>query len=172
MAKFGNTKARIIFSARQQLEKMIYLNPQRTPDLNIFSRGRLESILPDFPPKRYQTIYDLSQEESDNLKASRVSQELKPIRDSLKQIQRNVEDFINSLHPFSNNEFGKDFILDHPDFRQRKFFQPLPSPFKIECDIETYNNKFPIFKKPAPAQDGKSGNADPPRPLVNVFKSR
>jgi integrase/recombinase XerD len=102
-------------------------------------------------PKRYQTIYDLSKAEFDNLKASRVSQELKPTRDSLKQIQHNVDDFLNSLHPFSYNEFEKEFILDHPAFRQRKFLQPLPAPFKIECDIETYKNKFPIFKKPAPA---------------------
>jgi len=97
-------------------------------------------------PKRYQTIYDLTQEEFNNLKASRVSENLKPIRDSLKKIQHKVEDFISTLHPFSYAELEKNFILGHPDFRQRKSFQPLPAPLKIECDLQTYKNKFPIFK--------------------------
>src|SRR5580658_2944850 len=71
-------------------------------------------------PKRYQTIYDLTQDEFDNLSASRVSEKMKVIRDNLKQVQRNAEDVVNSLQPFNYREFEKDYILNNPFFRQRK----------------------------------------------------
>ncbi len=63
-------------------------------------------------PERYQTIFDLSQEEFDNLSASRVSEKLKKIRDDLKLIQRKAEDVAYSLGPFNFEEFEKDFIAD------------------------------------------------------------
>lgn len=101
-------------------------------------------------PKRYQTIFDLSQKDFDHLKASRVSQELKPIKESLKQIQRNVEDVINAMQLFSFQKFEKEFILGHSDFKQRKNFQLKSEPLKLQHDVQTYRNKFPIFKKPVP----------------------
>ncbi|HEY4936623.1 MAG TPA: hypothetical protein VII44_08585, partial [Puia sp.] len=43
----------------------------------------------DSEPRRYQTIYDLTQEEFNYLSANRITDGLKLIRDNLKQIKRN-----------------------------------------------------------------------------------
>lgn len=51
-------------------------------------------------PKRYQTIFDLTQQEFYNLSASRISDNLRMIRDYLKKLQRNAEDSISGIDPF------------------------------------------------------------------------
>jgi integrase len=104
-------------------------------------------------PKRYQTIYDLTQEEFNNLSASRVSEKIKVIRDNLKQIQRNAEDVINSLQPFSYQEFEKDYVLNNQFFRQRKSIKAALLPVSYEFNVAEYEHRFPIYKLPKPEPD-------------------
>ena len=101
-------------------------------------------------PGRYQIIYDLSQEEFDNLSASRVSEKLKKIRDDLKLIQRKAEDAAGSLDPFNFEEFEKDFIADNPFFRQCKSVRPNLAPVSYKFDVSVYEYRFPILKLPLP----------------------
>jgi len=104
-------------------------------------------------PKRYQTIYDLTQPEFDNLSASRVSEASKIIRANLKQIQRTAEDAANSLQPFSFDEFEKDYILNNPFFHQRKSIKAALVPATNEFNVAEYEHRFPIFKLPKPEPD-------------------
>ncbi len=101
-------------------------------------------------PERYQTVYDLSQEEFDNLSASRVAEKLKKIRDDLRLIQRKAADAAASLEPFTFEEFEKDFIADNPLFRQRKSVRPNLVPVSYKFDVSVYQYRFPILKLPLP----------------------
>lgn len=100
-------------------------------------------------PQRYQTIYDLTQEEYDNLSASRVSEKLKKIRDDLKLIQRRAEDVASILNPFSYQEFEKDFVYNNPLFRQRKYIKDVHTfvAVKDKFDYAPFYKKFPILKE-------------------------
>lgn len=104
-------------------------------------------------PKRYQTIYDLTQEEFDNLSASRVSEKLKKVRDSLKLIQRQAEEVVHTLHPFRYQEFEKEFVLNNPLFHQRKSLKEALVPVTFEFNLADYEHRFPIFKLPKPEPD-------------------
>ncbi|MGI8583818.1 MAG: hypothetical protein ACR2KX_16595 [Chitinophagaceae bacterium] len=57
----------------------------------------------------YQTIFDLSKDEYKKLSSSRISDELKKIRDQLRSIERDAEDLID-IEIFSFAEFEKDYI--------------------------------------------------------------
>ncbi|OQP51106.1 hypothetical protein A4H97_00025 [Niastella yeongjuensis] len=104
-------------------------------------------------PKRYQTVYDLSQEEFSMVtdrKARNISEKLKEIRTNLKLIERNAEDKARLLQPFTYEEFEKDFILNNPFFHQRKSIKANLVPVTYEFNIAEYENRFPIFKLPPP----------------------
>lgn len=101
--------------------------------------------------KRYQTLFDLTQQDFDNLwGASRVSDKNRIVREELKELQRRSEDQIKSQQPFSFKEFEREFVLGNPSLRQRKHLRPKQAPMVVECDLETYREKFPIFKNPTP----------------------
>ena len=68
-------------------------------------------------PRRYQTIYDLTESEYENLSASRVSEPMQKIRESLKLIKRRAEDAATALNPFSFEDFEKGFVFDNPLLR-------------------------------------------------------
>jgi hypothetical protein len=52
-------------------------------------------------PQRYQAIFDLNEEDFNKLSASRISSELKEVRDKIKEIARSAEETIKKLVPFS-----------------------------------------------------------------------
>lgn len=104
-------------------------------------------------PKRYQTVYDLTQEEFNTItdrKARNISEKLKEIRSSLKLIERNAEDKARLVQPFTYDEFEKDFILNNPFFHQRKSIKANQVPVAYEFNVAEYENRFPIFKLPTP----------------------
>ena len=98
-------------------------------------------------PQRYQTIYDLTQEEYKSLSAPRVSEKMQKIRDNLKLIHRNAEDAVNALNPFSYQEFEKDYIYNNPLFRQRKHIKKVHvmTTAKDEFDYSPFHKKYPIL---------------------------
>lgn len=99
----------------------------------------------------YQTIYDLSKEEYKKLSSSRISEDLKIIRDQLRSIERNAEAVVD-YESFSFIEFEKDYILNNPLFHQRKSIKEIVIPQSYEFDISLYLHRFPIFKEEPPAQ--------------------
>jgi integrase len=104
-------------------------------------------------PQRYQTIYDLSQEEYENLSASRVSEKMQKIRDSLKLIKRKAEDVANGLNPFRFEDFEKAYIYNNPLFRQRKHIKKAAVATQVkpdDFDYAPYYKKFPLLSAPGP----------------------
>ena len=104
-------------------------------------------------PRRYQTIYDLTQAEYENLSATRVSDQMQKIRDSLKLIKRKAEDAATALNPFSFNDFEKGYIFGNPLFRQRKHIKKVVAAAYArpdDFDYSPYYKKFPILTAPAP----------------------
>ena len=98
----------------------------------------------------YQTIFDLSKEEYKKLSSSRISDELKKIRDQLRSIERDAEEVIDP-ETFSFTEFEKDYILNNPLFHQRKSIKQIVSHQAYQFDLSLYLHRFPIFKEETPA---------------------
>jgi integrase/recombinase XerD len=97
-------------------------------------------------PQRYQTVYELTQQEYDNLSASRVSEKMQKVRDELKLIKRGAEDLADKLEPFTFAEFEKEFILNNPFFRQRRVFKKAAGSANLadyKFDFTPYHKKFP-----------------------------
>lgn len=104
-------------------------------------------------PKRYQTVFDLSEKEFSTLYARNVSSHLRTIRDELKQIQRKAEDAATGLSPFTFAEFEKDFILNNSSFHQRKTIKKATALVNHSFNEVLYGNRFPIFRLPKPEPD-------------------
>jgi integrase/recombinase XerD len=104
-------------------------------------------------PRRYQTIYDLTESEYENLSASRVSEPMQKIRGSLKLIKRKAEDAATALNPFSFEDFEKGFVFDNPLLRQRKHITKAAAVGYTrpdDFDYRPYYKKFPLLKAPIP----------------------
>ena len=102
-------------------------------------------------PQRYQTIYDLTEKEYNNLSASRVSDQMQKVRDSLKEIKRKAEEIISILEPFSFDDFKKDFVFNNPLFRQRKYLKNKVITTALnndDFDYTPFHKKFPILMEP------------------------
>jgi integrase len=110
-------------------------------------------VIHDSVPERYQTIYNLTQEEYDKLSAPRLSKELQEIRDKLQEINRTAEVAAKEVLPFSFKEFEKYYILSNPLFKKRKQ-KPSEGKYEnVEIDWEPYQRKFPILNENHPDQD-------------------
>jgi len=101
----------------------------------------------DRVPTRYQTIYELTEEEFKKLSSPRIGTDLQSIREKLKEVQWNAEKVAKTLEPFSFEEFEKDFILNHPLFHQRKSIKQSIAPANYLFDRKLYEHRFPIFKE-------------------------
>lgn len=104
-------------------------------------------------PKRYQTIFDLSEQDFNTISAKNMSAHLRTIRDELKKIQRGAEDVAIDLSPFTFAEFEKDYILNNPSFHQRKAIKETTALINHEFNEVMYDNRFPIFRLPKPEPD-------------------
>ena len=68
----------------------------------------------------YQTTFDVSQKDYNKLSASRISNELKAVRDSLKEIDRAANNIIKNFESFSFETFESKFIVNNVFFKERK----------------------------------------------------
>ena len=98
-------------------------------------------------PQRYQTIFDLTQEEYNKLSAPRINVQLQEIRDKLKGIELSALNAVKALDPFTFEEFEKDYILNNLLFRQRCSLKKEISPNNYLFDRTLYEHRFPIFKE-------------------------
>ncbi len=110
-------------------------------------------VVHDSNPKRYQTIYDLSEKDFKNLAAARVTDRLHQIRLKLQEIERTGTDLALKLEPFQWQDFEKEFILENSEFKQRKSIKAIPEKVHFESYGIEYDRRFPIFNLP-PAEEG------------------
>ncbi|WP_341838617.1 site-specific integrase [Chitinophaga pollutisoli] len=104
-------------------------------------------------PRRYQTVYDLSEEEFKALSSRQKSECLKKMQETLKQLQRNAEEAAAGLQPFTLEGFEKAFILNNPSFHQRKAIKEVAELDNHPFNQVMYDNRFPIFRLPKPEPD-------------------
>jgi len=98
-------------------------------------------------PVRYQTIFELSQEEFKKLSSPRLSAELQAIKDKLKEIEWHADKAAKLLDPFNFEESEKDYILANPHFHQRKSIKKSNTPATCSFNRTLYEHRFPIFKE-------------------------
>lgn len=96
-------------------------------------------------PEYYQTVFDLSKDDWEKLSASRISNELQAVRDRLREMERQAENAIKELAPFSFSEFEKTFVKSHPHFRRRKERQQIEESNQAEFDYKPFHKKFPLL---------------------------
>ena len=98
----------------------------------------------------YQTIFDLQKDDYSKLSAPRIGSSLLDIRDRLKSLSREAEDYIKDMSSFSFYEFERDFITAHELFRRRKKLKtPEPDQMNLPYafDYSPYLRRFSIFKE-------------------------
>lgn len=96
--------------------------------------------------KEYQTVYDLSEEDFNKLEASNISKPLQKVRDGLKTIRSEVGAIVKQDDNFSFEEFKRDYITGHAQFKQRKSKPaPVPEANPSQFDFSEYYKRFPIL---------------------------
>jgi integrase/recombinase XerD len=98
----------------------------------------------------YQTIFDLTKDEYSKLSAPRIGSSLLDIRDRLKSLNREAEDYIKDVSSFSFYEFERDFITAHELFKRRqKLRAPEPDQKNVQYtfDYSPYLRRFSIFSE-------------------------
>jgi integrase len=101
----------------------------------------------------YQTVYNLTQEEFDRLTATRISNDLQSVRDSLKEIKRTADNAAKEMEPFSFLEFEREFIVGNSQFKRRKAKEDELPATGFEFDYSPYEKRFPILKEVHPGKD-------------------
>ncbi|MBD0296806.1 MAG: site-specific integrase [Flavisolibacter sp.] len=96
-------------------------------------------------PEYYQTIFNLSKDEWEKLSASRISNELQQIRDKLRDLERQADNAVKELTPFSFSEFEKTFIKSHPHIRQKREKQDTVTVGTDDFDYTPFYKKFPLL---------------------------
>ena len=92
----------------------------------------------------YQTTFDVSQEDYSKLSASRISNELKSVRDSLKDTERAANNIIKDLEPFSFETFERKFIVNNSFFKERKLKPVVDLKIDNEFDYSPFSKRFKI----------------------------
>lgn len=94
----------------------------------------------------YQTVFHLSKEDYGKLNSPRLSPKLLDIKDKLKLIKRNAEDFIQEMNSFSFHEFEREYIYNNVLFKSRKLKESVPIlNNNSDFDFTPYLKRFPIL---------------------------
>ncbi len=97
--------------------------------------------------KPYATKFEMTQEEFAKLDAPRVSTRIQGIRESLKNIKRDAENYLDKITDFSFLNFEIGFVNTHPLLRKRKIKIPHQPEPTFDFDFSPYLDKFPILKE-------------------------
>ncbi len=92
--------------------------------------------------KLYPTIFDLSKEDYAKLSSPRIGEGLVTIREHLKSILRECEDYLKEIDRFEFQQFERDVIAYHKLFKNRKRFTQL-----VEIDNSDKFDYSPYLKK-------------------------
>ena len=99
-------------------------------------------------PKHFQTVYNLSLENYEKLASPRLGPHLQFLKNQLKVLQRNAEDFIKEMEEFSFYIFEKNFIIGNQLFKPRKEIkEPVTPNIPDIFDFSPYYLRFPILKE-------------------------
>jgi integrase/recombinase XerD len=97
----------------------------------------------------YPTIFNLSQADHGKIWAPRIGEELQLVRDGVKRIQKEGEEFLESMEVFSFFLFQRDFVNHHELLKQRKVEEEAEPPVGGEDDFDfhPYFKRFPLLRE-------------------------
>lgn len=99
-------------------------------------------------PKLYPTIYDLSEADYEKLSSPRINSELQKIKDAIKQLLREAEDFVGSLDTFTFFHFERDFVNQNKILKPRRnVIEPNEVVIQDEFEFLLYYQRFPLLKE-------------------------
>jgi integrase/recombinase XerD len=99
-------------------------------------------------PKLYQTIFDLSEADYQKLSSPRINSELQKIKDAIKQLLREVEEFVGNLNAFTFFQFERDFVNHNERLKPRlNIKEPENGNRKEEFDFSPYFKRFPLLQE-------------------------
>jgi integrase/recombinase XerD len=93
----------------------------------------------------YPTIFDLTKEDFEKLKARRVSDELTKIKESLNSLELAARLAAKDAYLFTFQEFERDFVIQQPCLKH-KAPKDLPDGSDAPFDFRPYLSKFPILQ--------------------------
>lgn len=98
--------------------------------------------------KEYKTIYSLSRDKYEKLKASHLSPDLVKIKNDLRHIESLVGEAVRKIDPFSFWIFKRDIVMGDSLFKQKNVKHPPAT--RIESGVDAfdysgYYKKFPIL---------------------------
>jgi integrase/recombinase XerD len=96
-------------------------------------------------PRRYQTIFDLSQEDYNKLTGHRLNPQLQSVKEKLNEILRTAKNVIKELRPFTFSDFEGEYLRNNLMFRERKFQTGDTQAQTTDFDFSSYYQKFPIL---------------------------
>jgi integrase/recombinase XerD len=104
--------------------------------------------------KHYPTIFNLSEGDYQKLISPRIGADLVRVRDGVKRIEREAEEFVEEMAAFSFVLFQKDFVNQHDLLRRRKLDdEDELSETDDDFDFKPYLKRFPLLQeKNLPAQ--------------------
>ncbi|WP_162945029.1 site-specific integrase [Flavisolibacter nicotianae] len=103
--------------------------------------------------KHFPSIFNLSEVDYQKLTAPRISAKLQRVRDGVRRIQREAEDFLEGVEAFSFYLFQRDFVQHHDLLKSRKLAEEAEDFEEDDVDVRLYNRRFPLLKeKNLPAQ--------------------
>jgi len=99
--------------------------------------------------RHFPTIFNLSQTDYDKLFSPRIHSELQRVRDGIKRIQKEGEEFIENMEVFSFFLFQRDFVGHHELLKRRKFEEEEePQPGSEDgFDLSVFYKRFPLLKE-------------------------
>lgn len=97
--------------------------------------------------KPYATKFEMTQEEFAKLDAPRVSAQMQEIRESLKNLKRDAENYLDKITDFRFLDFEIGFVNTHPLLKKRKIKIPHHPEPTVDFDFSPYLDKFPILKE-------------------------
>lgn len=99
-------------------------------------------------PKLYQTIFDLSEADYHKMSSPRINSELQKIKDAIKQLLREVEEFVGNLNAFTFFQFERDFVNHNELLKPRlNIKEPENGNRKEEFDFSPYFKRFPLLQE-------------------------
>lgn len=98
----------------------------------------------------YQTVFDLTKEDFQKLKMSRLSPELRIVKEQMQEIEVATQRYVNGFESFSFRDFEKSFIYDNHLFRPRKLKAAPDFTASNAFDFSPFFKKFSIFREPPP----------------------
>jgi hypothetical protein len=112
-------------------------------------------VVKDSKPKRYRTIYDLTQADNQKLSAHPVSEELRKVRNELKEISHAAEQAVNEIQSFTLEAFERHLFIPIHSLNLESKSNLLIYPTTKNL-ISANEKNLPILKEKHPSPDAIS----------------